>query len=310
MSTSDIDMRDAFFDEIYEIGSKDKDVVFLTDDMDAFSLRRFKADMPNQFININVAEQNMINVAAGLAMYGKKVFTYGIASFVTMRSLEQIKVNLCSMNLPVTIIGVGPGFSFEFDGPTHHGTQDVAIMRAIPEITIYNLSDISLAARAAHLAYRSNGPVYVRLDKGKFPILSDAIESFSDGFRILKPLGEVNIVSTGFMTSQALEVAAELEKRSVHVGLVDLYRLKPIDNAFFHKVLEPSAEIVTLEESSFVGGIGSIVCEILADKGSDVRVRRFAIHDRQFISYGSRGWFHAQNGVDVASVVEALTKRS
>lgn len=308
MLASKIDMRDAFFDEVYNIGEKDKEVVFLTDDMDAFSLRRFKRDFPNQFINIGVAEQNMINVSAGLAACGKRVFAYGIASFVTMRCYEQIKVNLASMNLPVTIIGVGQGFSFEFDGPTHHGTQDVAIMRAIPEITIYNLSDISLAARAAHLAYRSNGPVYVRLDKGKFPILSDENESFSDGFRILKPLEEVNIISTGFMTPQALVVAAELEKRSVHVGLVDLYRLKPIDDAFFHKVLKPSAEIVTLEESSFVGGIGSIVCEILADKGSDVRVRRFAIQDRQFISYGSRGWFHAQNGLDVPSIVEALAK--
>ena len=307
---SEIDMRDAFFDEVYNIGKADRDVVFLTDDMDAFSLRRFQRDFPNQFINIGVAEQNMINVAAGLASCGKRVFTYGIASFVTMRCYEQIKVNLASMNLPVTMIGVGPGFSFEFDGPTHHGTQDVTIMRAIPEIIIYNLSDISLAARAAHLAYRANGPVYVRLDKGKFPILSDESEDFSDGFRVLRPLEEVNIVSTGFMTLQALMVADELAKHSVQVGVVDLYRLKPIDDGLFHTILEPSRKIVTLEESSRVGGIGSIVSEILADKGSDVGLKRFASQDKQFISYGSRGWFHAQNNLDVASIVAALAKES
>lgn len=309
MLTSNTDMRDAFFDEVYNLGERDRNVVFLTDDMDAFGLTRFKADMPNQFFNINVAEQNMINLATGLALCGKKVFVYGIASFVTMRCFEQIKVNLGSLNLPVTIIGVGPGFSFEFDGPTHHGTQDAAMMRTIPEMTIYNLSDISLAARAAHLAYHSSGPVYVRLDKGKFPVLSDESEDFSQGFRILRPLEDINIVSTGYMTPQALVIADRLRKRSVRVGVVDMYRLKPIDPAFFHQVLARSQEVITLEESSYIGGLGSIVCEILADYGGDARVRRFASSDRQFISYGRREWFHGQNGLDITSVTNAIAQK-
>ena len=308
MVASDIDMRDAFFDEVYNLGEQDRNVVFLTDDMDAFSLMRFKADMPNQFFNINVAEQNMINLATGLALCGKKVFVYGIASFVTMRCFEQIKVNLGSLNLPVTIIGVGPGFSFEFDGPTHHATQDVAMMRTIPEVTIYNLSDISLATAAAHLAYRSSGPVYVRLDKGTFPILSDELEDFSQGFRVLKPLQDINIVSTGYMTPQALLVANELKKRSVHVGVVDMYRLKPIDPVFFHQVLAQSREVITVEESSYVGGLGSSVCEILADYGGDAKVRRFASDDKQFLSYGHREWFHTLNSLDITSVTNAIAQ--
>ena len=308
MLTSDIDMRDAFFDEVYNLGEQDRNVIFLTDDMDAFSLIRFKADMPNQFFNINVAEQNMINLATGLALCGKKVFVYGIASFVTMRCFEQIKVNLGSLNLPVTIIGVGPGFSFEFDVPTHHATQDVAMMRTIPEVTIYNLSDISLAAAAAHLAYRSSGPVYVRLDKGTFPILSDELEDFSQGFRVLKPLQDINIVSTGYMTPQALMIANELDKRLVRVGVVDLYRLKPIDPVFFHQVLDQSQEVITLEESSYVGGLGSSVCEILADYGGDAKVRRFASDDKQFLSYGHREWFHTLNSLDITSVTNAIAQ--
>lgn len=303
---SDIDIRDAFFDEIYKLGAEDRNVVFLTDDLDAFSLRKFKEDFPAQFINIGVAEQNMVNIAAGLATCGKKVFAYGIAPFVTMRCFEQIKVNLCSMNLPVTIIGVGAGFSFGFDGPTHHGTQDVSLMRSLPEITIYNPSDAAVASACAHLAYKSRGPVYVRLDKGKFPGLTKEGEDFSDGVRIVRPLRGTNIVATGFMTAQALLVADELERKGVRVGVVDLYRLKPIPEAFVARVIDPSKRIVTLEEHSLVGGLGSIVCEQVADHQRHVSVKRIGVKDRQFVEYGSREWFHTVNGLDVAAVVEAL----
>jgi transketolase len=308
LQLSDTDIRDALFDTIYDIATKDRDLVFLTDDMDAFSLRRFKQDMPDQFINIGVAEQNMINVAAGLATCGKKVFAYGIASYVTMRCLEQIKVNLCSMNLPVTIIGVGPGFSFEYDGPTHHGVQDVSLMRSLPEMSIYNLSDISLANASAHLAYQADGPVYIRLDKGKFPDFRGDTESFSKGFRVLRPLADLNIVSTGFMTPRALAVAEELKNRSINAGVVDLYRLKPIDNAFFAQVIEPSSRIVTVEENSIIGGIGSIVTEVAADKQSDVKVHRIAVEDRQFLTYGRREWHHQNLGIDLDSLVNAITE--
>lgn len=310
MELTDIDIRDALFDEVYKIAAKDKDLVFLTDDMDAFSLRRFKQDMPDQFINIGVAEQNMINVAAGLALCGKRVFTYGIASYVTMRCLEQIKVNLCSMKLPVTIIGVGPGFSFEYDGPTHHGVQDVALMRALPEMTIYNLSDISLATASAQLAYRAKEPVYIRLDKGKFPSFSESTETFSQGFRILKPLTDLNIVSTGFMAPRSMEVAEELAKRSLNVGVVDLYRLKPIDASFFEQVIGPSQNLVTIEENSIVGGLGSIVAEVAADGGGTAKIHRVAVDDEQFLTYGRRDWHHQKMGMDQNSLVETIARIS
>ena len=140
MSLDKKDIRDAFFDELYIKGSQNKDIVILSADMDAFSLRKFSKDFPEQYINVGVSEQNMINIAAGLALSGKIVFCYSIASFATMRCFEQIKVNICSLNLPVSIIGAGAGFSFGYDGPTHHGHQDLSSMRLIPEMTILELS--------------------------------------------------------------------------------------------------------------------------------------------------------------------------
>ena len=137
MNTADtaIDIRDAFFNQLYEIAAQDRNVVLLTADMGAMAIDRFRRELPDQFINVGVAEQNMVSVAAGMALCKKKVFIYAIAPFVTMRCYEQIKVDISGMCLPVTIVGAGPGIAYDFDGPTHHAVQDMAIMRALPNMT-------------------------------------------------------------------------------------------------------------------------------------------------------------------------------
>ena len=192
-NTMQKDIRDAFFDELYQIGSTDRDVVILTNDMDVFSLKEFRNNYPEQFINIGVAEQNMINVAAGLASCGKKVYIFGILSFVTFRCYEQIKFNICSMNLPVTIVGMGSGLSFGFDGPTHHAIQDIIVMNALPEMMILNPSDSRSAAACAHISYKAGTPTYVRIDKGQYPEFYITSDNFNRGLKILRKIGEINI---------------------------------------------------------------------------------------------------------------------
>jgi len=164
------DPRDAFFEELLAVASKDKDVILLTADMGAWGLSKFKASLPNQFINVGVAEQNMVSVAAGLALGGKKVFIYTIASFATQRCYEQIKIDLCQMKLPVTIIGAGPGLSYGSDGPTHHATNDTAIMQALPDMIITTVQTAKDAEEAVEIAYRSDTPVYVRLARGELAL--------------------------------------------------------------------------------------------------------------------------------------------
>jgi transketolase len=303
---AEMDMRDAFFDEIYRIAREDSSVVFLTDDMDAFSLRRFKNDMPDQFLNIGVAEQNLINLAAGLAMSGKRVFAYGIAPFVTMRCFEQIKVNICSMRLPVTIVGVGAGFSFEFDGPTHHGIHDVPIMRAIPEMNIYNPSDAASAEGIARRVHVVGKPAYVRIDKGTFPVLSDTEDDFDDGYRTINPPGDLTVIATGFMTSRVAGVLESMGSDAGGVGLVDLYRLKPLGPGFESAVIAPAKTVITLEESSVSGGIGTVVAELIAESDAHTKLIRLGAEDRQFIQYGTREWFHTINGIDDESLAETL----
>ncbi len=162
-----LDMRDAFFDELYNIACKDKQGMLLIADMSSHSIEMFRKNLPNQFINMGISEQNTISVAAGLALNGKKVFLYSIIPFITMRCYEQMKLDICCMNLPVTIIGVGSGFSYAGDGPTHYAVQDIALMRILPNIKILNPSDSFLAKKCANFSYESNIPVYVRIDKDR-----------------------------------------------------------------------------------------------------------------------------------------------
>ena len=301
------DIRDALFDELYRLGKRDSRVMVISDDLDAWGLRRFKTDFPERFINIGVAEQNMMDVAAGLAACGKKVFVYGICSYVTARCLEQIKFSICSMNLPgrqaglpVVIIGVGAGFSFSFDGPSHHGTHDVGIMRMLPEMTIFNPIDAHSASMSLRMAYAQKTPAYIRLDKGMFPDLHYTLDDLQRGFKILAPLKKMTVISTGYMTRQIMNIK--------NISIVDLFRIKPISKEFVTQVLKKSKKIITVEENMFTGGIGSIVSELLADHRLPIPLKRLAVRDHQFDQFGSREWLQSLNGLDLPTLVKIIKK--
>ena len=215
------DVRDAFFDKIYELASKDENLIFITADAGAFSLQRFKKDFPERFINVGVAEQTMVLLATGLAMTGKNVFIYSIIPFITQRALEHIKVNIDSMNLPVTIIGCGAGLSFGFDGPTHHGTQDIAAMNSLPRIKIISPCDATSSMKSAEYAYHSNSPCYIRLDKGVHEKIYNNDDDISMGMKLLLDYKKYLVISTGFMTQNAYKVCKILSNK-YKIGLLDV----------------------------------------------------------------------------------------
>lgn len=299
---SEIDIRDAFFNTLYDLGRRDKDLMVITGDMDAWGLRKFKTELPKQFINIGVSEQNLVDVASGLAACGKRVFVYGICTYITMRCFEQIKFSVCSMNLPVTIIGAGAGFSFSFDGPTHHGTSDIAIMRVLPEMTIYSPCDEWSARASAILAYKSKHPIYVRLDKGVFPNIWESKDNFLKGFKVVREMSKVNIVSTGFMTSQAILINKHLRRNFQDMGVVDLFRLKPLAADFYSKIIAHSEKVITLEENNLTGGVGSLVSELISDNQGKTQLVRIAAGDCQLIAYGSRNYLRRQSLLDLQSI--------
>ena len=307
---NDVDIRDAFFDRIYEAGSKDPNIMVISADMDAFSLRKFAEDFPQQYLNVGVSEQNMINIAAGLALSGKTVFCYSIASFATLRCYEQIKVNLCSMNLPVIIIGAGAGFSFGYDGPTHHGIQDISSMRLLPEMSIVELSSNDVAKKAVDYAIEANAPCYIKLDKGPFPDWSDVEPNFSKGYRLLRPLSDINLVSNGYLTREVLKVADDLNKSGYSLGVIDLFRFKPFPEEFLEEIIKSSKKIISIEEGCKTGGLGTVLSEIIAQTDAACQLGVIGSPDKQFIEYGEREWFHEVYNLSGSGLRDQIVKFS
>ena len=276
--------------------------------MSAPSHDKFRRNLSSQFVNAGIAEQNMITVASGLALGGKNVFTYAIMPFITLRCYEQIKIDMCAMNVPMTTVGVGAGFSYSDSGPTHHTTEDIAIMRCLPNITILNVTDNTMASACAEIAYKSKAPLYIRLDREPFQVLYKKNEDFSKGMSCLREGKDLCIIATGNMVHKALEVVSILEKYSIKVAVVDLYRLKPINVKTLLKFIEQSEKIVTLEEHLINGGLGSIIAEVLVDNNVTIPLKRIAIPDKYCYTYGGRECIRKTIGLDTNGVVKTILK--
>lgn len=299
-----MDMRDAFITALDQRARADRDIVFLCNDYGAPSLDKFRTDMPGQFFNMAISEQNMISAAAGMAMAGKKVFVYSIASFLTLRCLEQVKIDVCCMKLPVTLVGVGTAYAYSADGPTHHATEDLAVMRSLANLAIYSPPDSRAAGLLVDVALRQQGPLYLRFDKGKYPVFYPD-ELPACGFAVLRQGDGPCLVATGTMTSRAMEVAAALEQRGVCCTVVDVLRVKPLDPGLA-TLLSRFARVLTIEEHSVTGGLGSAVLELASDHGLACRVRRAAIAEDKLYAYGMRGALHEERGLSAARLEQTV----
>ncbi len=303
-------MRDAFFEALYCLAQKDKNLILITSDTGAICHDKFKKELSGQYINIGIAEQNMVGVAAGLAMSGKIIFIYAIIPFVTMRSYEQIRVDLCCMNLPVTIVGIGAGFDYSTLGPTHHGTEDIALMRSLPEMTIYSPSDSVMADLIARIAYVQPGSKYIRLDRQGIPLIykdNNDID-ISAGFCRLKQGSDLYIIATGRMVYNALQIARKLSAQSISTGVIDLFRIKPLNVSGIWPIIKDVSRVVTLEEHFVTGGIGSVISEIAATRKSGFAFKPFGIPDQFCRKYGTRDCLQRLNKIDVGSVTESIKK--
>lgn len=247
------DFRDSAFGIVYEFMKRDENIVILSNDAGAFGLDKIREEFPDRTINVGIAEQNMISIAGGLALSGKRVVVYGIIAHL-MRAWEQIKVDICMPNLPVTILGVGAGLSYGPDGPTHHGTEDVALMRVLANMTIYNPADWVCTEACVEMALEARSPHYIRLDKEQLPALYGHPEhramDFRGGYAVFGDERNV-IISTGIETWRARQVERTM--------VVDIFRLKPAPD--ISRYLRGHVEV--WDEHNPNGGLYSIVAEML-----------------------------------------------
>ena len=273
--------RDGFGEALVELGKINKDVVVLSADLTA-SVRAnwFKDKYPERFFNFGVAEQDMISTAAGFALSGKVPFACTFGIFASGRAWDQIRLSVCYMNLNVKIAGTHGGISVGPDGASHQALEEITLMRVLPNMTVIVPCD-SEEARLATLASASYpGPIYLRLGREPFPIITD----YKDSYRIGKALrmtdgSDVTIIGTGIMVQEALKAHEELKKRGISARLLNLHTVKPIDNEEIIKAARETGAIVTAEEHTVVGGMGSAVSEVLVEN-CPVPMRMVGMKDR------------------------------
>ncbi len=303
-----VSMRDAFLDELYNIARKDSRVILISNDFGAPSLDKFRADCARQFIHIGIAEQNMVNVATGLALAGKIVYMYSIAPFLPLRCYEQLRVHLGFKGYHINGVVVGAGYSYDLSGPTHQALEDICMMNALPGMTIFNASDSAMGAAFARMTYEEPGPKYVRFDREKFPALYSPGDKFLDGLTVLKKGRDLTIVATGIMVHQAFKVVKNLAEKSINAGVIDLYRIKPIDEELLIDSVAASGRIVTLEENFVNSGIGSIISDIITSRRANLKLKCLGTPNRYFPQGGSRADLHRLSGLDVPGITKAIAE--
>ncbi|MBI4507783.1 MAG: 1-deoxy-D-xylulose-5-phosphate synthase [Chloroflexi bacterium] len=302
-------MRDAFFEALHPIVRADQNVIIISADNGAPMLDTFWQTLPDQCFSVGIAEQQMIGMACGMAFEGKKVYTYAIAPFITLRCYEQNKLDMCAMNLPVVNLGVGAGYAYDIMGPTHHTAEDIAVMRALPNLVMFSPADGVTAAALARISYECRSPQYIRFDRAGIPNLyHDREVEFTDGLALTRPGRNMCIIATGIMVHQALKASERLAREGLDVGVVDLFRLKPVNEDLLLQHLADVPRVVTLEEHRLPGGLGSMIAEIFVDRGLSTPLLRLGLPDVFVFDLGGREAIWENYGLDVETIVQRITR--
>jgi transketolase len=285
-------MRETCLNLIYELAKIDERIFFIGSDLAAGTLKKFKEEIPERFFMEGISEANIIGMAAGLAMEGKIVYVNTIASFITRRCFEQNVLDLGLHNVNVRLIGSGGGLVYAPLGPSHLAIEDLTIMRAIPNMTVIAPADAEEMRRLMPLTINHRGPIYIRLAKGHDPIVTIDSLPFEIGKAILMREGnDALVVTTGITLQIALEAAAELDRKGISLAVLHAHTLKPLDKEAILSQTVNAPIIVTIEENTIFGGLGSAVAEIIAEANysSVKRFKRIGIPDTFPDEYGTQG---------------------
>ncbi len=259
-------MRRIFFQTLKDFTEKDKKIFLLVADLGVKFFGDFKKIDPRRFINVGIAEANMIDIAAGLAMSGKNVYCYSIIPFLIMRTFEQIRIDLCYNNLDVKLVGTGGGLVYGAEGVTHHALEDLAIMSSLSNMTVVAPGDIKEAEALAKASINYRGPIYIRLGRDSNPIVQKNNFKFEIGKGIVVEGGkDICLFASGTMLYPGKLVAEILKRKGLNPTLISLHTLKPLDENLIKDCAQKYKAIFTLEEHNIIGGFGSAVNEVLAE---------------------------------------------
>ncbi len=304
-------MRDAFINTLLDIAKKDKNVFLVTGDLGFGVLDPFIQQFPDQYINAGVSEQNMTSMATGLALEGKIVFTYSIGNFPTLRCLEQIRNDCAYHQANVKIVCVGGGFAYGALGMSHHATEDLSIMRALPNVSVFSPGDQHEAEWATKAVYSYPGACYIRLGRGGGKQIHQQPLQCEIGKAIQIFEGEtIAIFSTGAILDEVMEAKKILMNHNIKPAIFSFPTIKPIDKAIIQKCASRYEHIVTVEENNIIGGFGSAVAEVISEFDQPkAKLIRMGMNDQYSSVVGSQEYLreiYHLNGQSIADRILAL----
>jgi len=297
-------MRDTFLTSLHEKMKSDKTIFFVSADFGAPVIDKIREDYPDRFINVGIAEQNLVNVATGLALEGFKVYAYAIASFITMRCYEQIRVNVSVLShvrpMNINFIGVGAGVSYAMSGPTHHCLEDLSTMSTLPNMEVFSPSDFMTAEAYVDRTLAIKKPKYIRFDALPMISLEDSMQNFEDGFRVLQSGKNLAIISTGYMSQKAFKIAKDFD-----ITLIDLYFINTYDKSKLQDRLKGIDTIITIEEAfKSSGGLDAQINFNFKDK----TIVNLGFEKKYTFEIGSREFVHEENGLGINDIIKEIKK--
>lgn len=270
-------VRYKYLETICDLVENGEEIVLVSSDYAAPTLDDFRIKQKSRYVSVGIAEQNLIQIACGLALGGQKAVAYGLAPFPCIRAFDQIKNAVVVMNLPISIVSAGVGFAIPEFGATHYATEDISIIRTIPNIKIINLTDETMAQKAAECCLTTDRPLYIRIDKYSDGILYDYDEiDFERGFSVVRKGNDIVIITSGYYTNRMLKIADQLALENISLKIIDLYSL-PYNKQELILETKDSDKIITVEEHIRIGGIGTSILEMYNDVGIPKKIKRIGI---------------------------------
>ncbi len=302
-------MRDTFVKTLMDIAEKDKNVVLITGDLGFGVLKPFWEKFPDQFINAGIAEQDMTGFAAGMALCGKTVFVYSIGNFPTLRCIEQIRNDCAYHNANVKIVCVGGGFTYGALGMSHHATEDIAVMRAMPNVAVFAPGDAAESAACTRAVYETPGTCYLRLGRGGEPKIHEGSVDFAVGKAIeIQKGSRVALFSTGAVFEEVAGAAKMLENAGITPAVFTFPSVKPIDGDLIKKCAVDFELIVTVEEHNIVGGFGSAVAEVMASVSGKARLVLIGLEDKYSSIVGTQKYLREIYGMSSEKIFERVSE--
>lgn len=299
-------MRTAYLDTLYDLAVKDKRVYALISDNGAIVYDKYRKDLASQYLNLGISEANMLGMAAGMASCGKIPFAYTIGAFLAYRAFEFIRNDICLQNQNVKIVGIGAGEVYSALGPTHHATEDLGGLRALPNLTILCPASPLEVKKATIAAYEYEGPIYLRLGTNREPEIYTEDYPFEVGKGVMVREGnDVTLVGTGSILKDILDVAEELQGLGIQARVINIHTIKPIDREIINKAVEETGRIVTIEDHNIIGGLGSAVAEVIAESGCGVKFKPLGLQG--FSSgYGTYAQVKKTNGIGTERICKEI----